>query len=769
MKTIGVGRSRRPSLTWVLATLPLFFLMLGSDFASIPSAFAATTFAYNPVADAYTDSSAPTKNNGALAQLQVDTSPIARSYLRFNVSRLSGTVVKATLRLYALNAQPTGYAVYRIASNTWAETTINYQNAPLLSYVVGSSGPVKAIGWTSVDVTSYIKGNGLWSLALTTTGSSVIKFGSRESTNKPQLLIQVTPVNAPIQAPTSTRTSTPSKAIPRIATATKTLAKTPTRTPTRARNIAPNPTATRTPVIKPRGSAGLITTAAIVFNPVADAYVDSSSPTANKGTLTQVRVDGSPIVNGYLRFSVSGTSGSVLSATLMIYATSSQSVGYTAYQVSDNTWGETTITYGNAPAFGPAINSSGPVTLNTWTSVDVTSYVTTEGTFSFGLSTTSVTALALASRESANPPQLIIQLGAANTPTNTPTSTSTATATSTPTNTPVGGVPTDTPTPTPASAPTLTPTATPTSTATNTPTATPTSTPTSSGSDPVIVTAGDIACDPTNVNFNGGNGSSGSCRMLYTSNLISSINPAAVLLLGDNQYYCGGLAAFQQSYALSWGRFLGITHPSVGNHEYLTSGGTGCDASNAGAAGYFNYFGAAAGAPGQGYYSYDVGTWHLIALNSSCSSAGGCSASSPQGTWLQADLAAHHSTCTLAYWHIPLWSSGGRASRNMATITQILYDNNADLILTAHDHTYERFAPQNPQGQLDTTRGIRAFVVGTGGANHTSFTTIFPNSEVRNSNTFGLLQVTLHPSSYDWQFVPEAGKTFTDSGTTACH
>ncbi len=287
--------------------------------------------------------------------------------------------------------------------------------------------------------------------------------------------------------------------------------------------------------------------------------------------------------------------------------------------------------------------------------------------------------------------------------------------------------------------------------------------------DPVIAAAGDIACDPSNSNFNGGNGSANSCRQLYTSDLLVNANLAAVLDLGDNQYYCGGYQAFLQSYDLSWGRVKSITHPAVGNHEYLTSGGTGCDTSNAGASGYFNYFGSAAGQPGQGYYSFDVGTWHIIALNSNCGSAGGCGATSPQGIWLANDLKTHTNFCTLAYWHIPLFSSGGRANNNSKTFWQLLYDNNADLILSAHDHIYERFAPQTPSGTLDTTRGIRELLVGSGGANHTGIVSVAANSEVRNADTFGVLDLTLHPTGYDWRFVPEAGKTFADSGTTACH
>lgn len=471
----------------------------------------------------------------------------------------------------------------------------------------------------------------------------------------------------------------------------------------------------------------------ITFVPVADSYVNSGSPTSNYGTSAQLRADASPVTNSYIRFNITGLSGNITSATLRVYATSSQSTGYTAATVGDNTWGETTINYSNAPALGSSLASTGAVSANTWTSVNVTAYITGNGTFSVGLATTNSTALAMSSRETgANAPQLVVTTDAG----------TTATATSTATRT-----------------------ATPATTTTRTPTPTPTS-----ASDPFIMAAGDIACDPTNSSFNSGQGTSNACRQLYTSNLILNANPAAVLALGDDQYYCGGYNAFVQSYGLSWGRFNAKIHPVPGNHEYLTSGGTDCTTANAGAAGYFQYFGSAAGQSGQGWYSYDIGRWHLIALNSNCGDVGGCSTSSPQGQWLLSDLAAHPAACTLAYWHIPLWSSGGRAASNMATITQILYKNNADVVLAGHDHDYERFALQDYLGNPDPTRGIRAFVVGTGGANHTVFTTTAPNSEVRNATTFGLLKLTLLATSYDWKFVPDTGTgTFTDSGSASCH
>ena len=288
-------------------------------------------------------------------------------------------------------------------------------------------------------------------------------------------------------------------------------------------------------------------------------------------------------------------------------------------------------------------------------------------------------------------------------------------------------------------------------------------------SDPVIAAAGDIACDPIAANFKGGKGNPTSCRQKYTSDLLMDAGLVAVLPLGDVQYECGGYQAFLQSYDPSWGRMKSISHPVVGNHEYLTSGGTDCTSYNEGAAGYFRYFGSAAGEPTQGYYSYDIGGWHLVALNSNCGDAGGCGYGSPQARWLAADLASHRNLCTLAYWHIPLFSSGGRTAINTQSLWEILYNNDVDVILNGHDHIYERFAPQTPEGTLDTDRGIREFVVGTGGANLTDIETIASNSEVRNNETYGVLKLTLHPDSYIWRFVPEGGKTFTDSGTDKCH
>jgi hypothetical protein len=290
----------------------------------------------------------------------------------------------------------------------------------------------------------------------------------------------------------------------------------------------------------------------------------------------------------------------------------------------------------------------------------------------------------------------------------------------------------------------------------------------SAASDPVIAAAGDIACDPVDGSFNNGNGTSSLCRQLATSDVLVNGGFDAVLALGDNQYECGSSQAFLGSYDLSWGKVKSITHPAAGNHEYQTSGATDCDATNAGAAGYYSYFGAAAGAPGQGYYSFDIGAWHLISLNTQCSQVGGCGTSSPQYLWLQSDLAAHPNQCLLAYWHIPLFSSYPNAAPNSQPFWNLLYSAHADLILNGHSHTYERFGQQNPSGGADPN-GIRQIIVGTGGKSHYSITSTAANSEVWNTSTYGVLKLSLHSNSYDWQFMPIAGQTFTDSGSNSCH
>jgi hypothetical protein len=250
------------------------------------------------------------------------------------------------------------------------------------------------------------------------------------------------------------------------------------------------------------------------------------------------------------------------------------------------------------------------------------------------------------------------------------------------------------------------------------------------------------------------------CAQGTTALLAAAQHPAAVLPLGDLQYESASLDDFRASYDLTWGRFKSITRPAIGNHEYGSPG----------ARGYFDYFGAAAG-PSGGYYSYDVGTWHLIALNSNCTKvAGGCGANSPQAHWLRADLAQHRNRCTLAYWHHPRFSSGKHGRESQTDVFwRELFAAGTELVLVGHDHNYERFAPQTPDAVNDPARGIREFVVGTGGRSHEKLPFVAANSEARAPDVFGVLRLTLHADSYDWQFVAAPGATFSDQGSTACH
>lgn len=244
-----------------------------------------------------------------------------------------------------------------------------------------------------------------------------------------------------------------------------------------------------------------------------------------------------------------------------------------------------------------------------------------------------------------------------------------------------------------------------------------------------------------------------------TAKLLDQI-PGTVMVVGDLAYPDGSKENFT-CYDKTWGRAKSRTRPAPGNHEFHAAGATP----------YFDYFGPAAGDPKTGYYSYELGAWHIVVLNSECKDVGGCESGSPQGKWLRADLAAHPSACTLAYWHKPLFSSGSAHGNDLTVkpLWQALFDANADVIVGGHDHDYERFAPQTPEGAPDSQHGIREFVVGTGGKNHRPFGEAKPNSEVRDSTAFGVLKLTLKVGAYEWQFIPEAGKSFTDSGSGVCH
>ena len=240
-----------------------------------------------------------------------------------------------------------------------------------------------------------------------------------------------------------------------------------------------------------------------------------------------------------------------------------------------------------------------------------------------------------------------------------------------------------------------------------------------------------------------------------TAQVLDTVS-GTVFSAGDLAYRNGTMQQYTDCYHPTWGRHRARTRPSPGNHDYRS----------AGAAPYFAYFGKNAGPAGLGYYSYDLGDWHIVSLNSNVAANAG----SPQERWLQSDLAANRTRCTAAYWHHPVFSSGVHGgSPYMWDIWRVLEEFGAEIVISGHDHTYERFAPQDLQGRADATRGIRQFVVGTGGAPRYSFRSTAPNSETRNNTAWGVLKLTLHADSYDWAFLPVAGGSFYDFGSGQCH
>lgn len=258
---------------------------------------------------------------------------------------------------------------------------------------------------------------------------------------------------------------------------------------------------------------------------------------------------------------------------------------------------------------------------------------------------------------------------------------------------------------------------------------------------PTVAVAGDIAGD--------GNGDE------ITAAILDQLAPAAILTTGDNAYPDGKIGEFTAYYDPTWGRHKSITRPTPGNHEYHDPN----------AAGYFQYFGGAAGDPGRGYYSFDLGSWHLIALNSEVAHDAG----SEQVSWLRADLAATTKPCILAYWHKPRFTAGRYSDFTSYTpFWQALYDARADVVLAGHDHNYQRYDRLDPSGQADAARGLRQFVVGTGGRSHY---TLAPDSRRAAGSTgiYGVLELTLRQNGYAWRFVGEPGSTFSDAGSAACH
>jgi hypothetical protein len=237
--------------------------------------------------------------------------------------------------------------------------------------------------------------------------------------------------------------------------------------------------------------------------------------------------------------------------------------------------------------------------------------------------------------------------------------------------------------------------------------------------------------------------------------------PGTILGLGDLAYEAGTEAEFERCFDSGWGAVKDRIRPVPGNHEFET----------AGAGPYYEYFGDAAGTPGLGWYSFEIGAWHVIALNSNCLTAPNlCSDDSAQGDWLEADLAQHPTTCTLAFMHHPRWSSGEHGNdAQLGEFWTMLYEGGVDVVITGHDHNYERLAPMDANGAADPARGIRTFIVGTGGRSLDPFVEVLPTSEARNNVSYGLLQMALYDDGYAWLFHPTDPDGYRDGGTDHCH
>ena len=299
--------------------------------------------------------------------------------------------------------------------------------------------------------------------------------------------------------------------------------------------------------------------------------------------------------------------------------------------------------------------------------------------------------------------------------------------------------------------------------------------PAAASTDPVIGAVGDMACDPADHRFRGGTGTATACAESRTSSLmLADTSLGAILGLGDYQYMCGDPADYGVSYNPTWGRLDAKILPVAGNHEYQTGvdslGGT-CPSTNSTAQSFFAHFGAAAHSATGGHFSFDLGAWHLVALNANCghSGVGGCSATSPQTTWLKSDLAATTQPCILAFWHQPLFTAyqSGNETAYQAW-WNLLYADHADVVLNGHVHNYQRYAPLSPSGAVDSARGITEYVVGTGGEDLFDRNTQLQPQPLVFDKTFGYLRMTLHPNGWDAQFIDVTGKILdTSSGT--CH
>lgn len=745
------------------------------------------------VADAYVTAETPSANFGTRTALRTDTSPIVHSYIKFNVN-VTGTITKATFRVYANTGNSAGYKLYT-ANNSWTETGITYNNAPSLGSLIFASPSFGNNQWIDINVTSFVKSNGIYTFAMAGQNVTATNFSSREGANPPQLILEsggatITPTAT---KPTVTQTATlppPDTATVQPTTGTHQNLNFPIRAvfyypwfPESWNQQGYNPFTRYQPtlgyydssnvsvireheqqMLSAKIQTGIASWWGVGTNTDKRISLLLNNTNSVKWTLyyekegsgnpstTEISQDLTYIQNNYTNspaylyvnnkpviFVYGDGADSCAMADRWKQANNNRFYvvlkvfsGYKNCASQPDSWHQ----YAPAVAEDHQTGYSFSISPGFWRideanarlARDITRFrsnvshmiasgenwqlITTFNEWGEGTSIESSTQWGT---------DYLDALGGVIALTNTPV-TNTVTATVTATRTPTR-------------IPTATPTVTSTPVSTTTKTVTATSVPTTNG-DPLFIGAGDIStCSNTNDDA--------------TEKVLELYPSATVYTLGDDAYESGTPTEYANCYDASWGKVKNRTKPSPGNHDYNTSAGSG----------YFQYFGVPQ------YYSYDVGAWHIVALNTEISVSSG----SAEETWLKNDLASHNNKCVLAYWHEPRWSSDSSHGNStfVSTLWNDLYSAGADIVLNGHAHVFEKFAPQNPSGQADPL-GLTEFVVGTGGRSHYAFGTVKANSEIRNSTDYGVLLLTLHSASADWSFINIANKVLYN-GTINCH
>lgn len=847
---------------------------------------APTTTTFTATIDAYVRADQPTKNFDT-KNLNLDANPVVNSYLRFNLSGLSGRAIEsATLRLYANNASSTGYQVRQVSNNTWGEKTITYQNAPAIGALAASSGALST-GYKEVDVTSLVTGDGPLSIALTTTTATTFNLASSETAGRQPQLVVVSSPPADTQPPQTTIDSAPSgtqgSRNARIEFSSNEPGSTfecaldgssfstcqspqdltdladgshqfSARAIDAAGNIDQTP-ATATWTVNASlpetaidsGPSGLVkqTSASFAFSSdVAGSTFECSldgadfSPCSSPATLDGLgdgshsfrvravdpgnRVDASPAERSWTVDATapqtdiaSGPKGTWRSGSAAFEFSSTEPGSSYECRLDQGSFEPCGASLTQHVANGRhtlavrAVDGAGnpdptPAERSWWADALLhNGNMETKPTgwqdqgIPFAGWRVDAATVSLVSGGNAGPNAARVSASGSETPvlsarprpinSTGPGLTYTATGSIRSDSpgktvclrlrewdgsTQVGAVQTcqaTTSSWSQFSPLSYTPTkpgseldlylyqssaaasddsfdADGLALSDGRPVAVP-EVPAASG-DPVLLAAGDIASCWSS-------GDESVSRLLDTQ-------AGTIAAVGDTEQNHGRVDEFEGCYDPSWGRHNSRMMPAVGDHEYDTPG--------SGAAPYFDYFGAAAGPFGKGWYSYDRGPWHIIVLNSNCAQVGGCDAGSEQYEWLRQDLEQNADSCVGAYFHHPRFSAGGMHGdiSRVAPFWDLLYKYRAEFVLGGNDHNYQRFAPQTPTGELDRERGVRQFVVGTGGTMHYSLGTPRPNTEVQDNSAFGALKLTLHTNSYEWEFLPQEGKSFTDTGTDTC-